>query len=120
MTVRNPVVCISCGSKIITRTQIGHKDTQKHSFPCPTCGVVITYILDLDQRKASFKFRDPENGKWADDEDGAVKTLTFSDEIVVPASMPDFLSPVVRQIVAPDMKKDFLLFGRSLRFEIVG
>jgi hypothetical protein len=66
---------------------------QKHSFPCPTCGVVITYILDLDQRKASFKFRDPENGKWADDEDGAVKTLTFSDEIVVPASMPDFLSP---------------------------
>jgi hypothetical protein len=27
----------------------------------------------------------------ADDEDGAVKTLTFSDEIVVPASMPDFI-----------------------------
>jgi predicted RNA-binding Zn-ribbon protein involved in translation (DUF1610 family) len=93
MTVRNPVVCISCDSKIITRTQIGHKDMQKHSFPCPTCGVVITYILDLDQEKVSFKFRDPENGKWADDEDGAVKTLTFSDEIVVPASMPDFISP---------------------------
>jgi hypothetical protein len=73
--------------------QIGHKDMQKHSFPCPRCGVVITYILDLDQKKASFKFREPENGKWADDEDGAVKTLTFSDEIVVPASMPDFLSP---------------------------
>lgn len=35
MTVRNPVVCVSCGSKIITRTQIGHKDMQKHSFPCP-------------------------------------------------------------------------------------
>ncbi len=93
MTVRNPVVCISCGSKIITRTQIGHKDMQKHSFPCPTCGVVITYILDLDQEKVSFEFRDPENGKWADDEDGAVKTLTFSDEIVLPASMPDFISP---------------------------
>lgn len=93
MTVRKPVVCISCGSKIITRTQIGHKDMQKHSFPCPTCGVVITYVLDLDQKKISFKFRDPENGKWVDDEDGAVKTLTFSDEIVVPASMPDFVSP---------------------------
>jgi predicted RNA-binding Zn-ribbon protein involved in translation (DUF1610 family) len=93
MTVRNPIVCISCNSKIITRTQIGHKDIQKHSFPCPTCGVVITFILDLDQKKASFKFRDPENGKWADNEDGAVKTLTFSDEIVVPASMPDFISP---------------------------
>jgi hypothetical protein len=75
------------------RTQIGHKDMQKHSFPCPTCGVVITYILDLDQEKGSFKFRDPENGKWSGDEDGAVKTLTFSDEIVLPASMPDFISP---------------------------
>jgi hypothetical protein len=93
MTVRNPIVCISCGSKIITRTQIGHKDMQKHSFPCPTCGVVITYILDLNQEKGSFKFRDPENGKWANDEDGAVKVLTFSDEIVLPASMPDFVSP---------------------------
>ena len=93
MTVRKPVVCISCGSKIITRTQIGHKDVQKHSFPCPTCGVVITYILDLDQKKGSFKFREPENGKWADDEAGAIRTLTFSDEIVVPASMPDFVSP---------------------------
>jgi predicted RNA-binding Zn-ribbon protein involved in translation (DUF1610 family) len=49
MTVRNPVVCISCDSKIITRTQVGHKDMQKHSFPCPTCGVKITYVLDLDQ-----------------------------------------------------------------------
>ena len=93
MVVRNPIVCVSCSSKIITRTQIGHKDRQKHSFPCPTCGVVITYILDLDQKKASFKFREPENGKWADNEDGAVKTLTFSDEIVLPASMPDFISP---------------------------
>jgi len=93
MVVRKPVVCISCSSKIVTRTQIGHKDVQKHSFACPTCGVVITYILDLDQEKVSLKFRDPDNGKWADDEDGAVKTLTFSDEIVVPASMPDFISP---------------------------
>ena len=30
---------------------------------------------------------------FAADEDGAVKTLTFSDEIVLPASMPDFISP---------------------------
>ena len=95
MTVRMPVVCISCDSKIITRTQIGHKDMQKHSFPCPTCGVVITYILDLDQKNAGYKFREPENGKWADDEDGAIKTLTFSDEIVVPAGLPDFVSPFI-------------------------
>jgi predicted RNA-binding Zn-ribbon protein involved in translation (DUF1610 family) len=105
MTVRSPVVCISCNSKIITRTQIGHKQVQKHSFPCPTCGVVITYTLDLDQEKGSFKFRDPENGKWADNEDGAVKTLTFSDEIVVPASMPDFISPSIATWGRYDWKK---------------
>ncbi|MEQ1935756.1 MAG: hypothetical protein ABL962_18010 [Fimbriimonadaceae bacterium] len=93
MINRNSVVCISCDSKIITRTQIGHKEMQKHSFPCPTCGVIITFVLDLDQENASFLYRDPENGKWAVDEDGAVKTLTFSDEIVVPVSMPDFTSP---------------------------
>lgn len=105
MTVRRSLVCISCESKIITRTQIGHKDTQKHSFPCPTCGVVITYILDLDQKKGGFKFRDPENGKWVDDEKGAVKTLTFSDEIVVPASMPDFISPHIATFGRYDWEK---------------
>jgi predicted RNA-binding Zn-ribbon protein involved in translation (DUF1610 family) len=93
MTVRNPVVCISCGSKVITRTQIGHKEKQQHSFPCPTCGITITYTLDLDQEKGSFEFREPENAKWADSEEGAVTILTFSDEIVVPAGMPEFISP---------------------------
>ncbi len=62
MTVRKPVICVSCDSKIVTRTQIGHKDMQKHSFPCPTCGVVITFIMDLDQKNVGYKFRDPENG----------------------------------------------------------
>ena len=32
-------------------------------------------------------------GNGAGDENGAVKTLTFSDEIVLSASMPDFISP---------------------------
>lgn len=95
MTVRRPVVCVSCESKIITRTQIGHKDMQRHSFPCPTCGVVITFVMDLDQKNVGYKFRDPENGRWADNEDGAIKTLTFSDELVVPAGMPDNLSPFI-------------------------
>jgi predicted RNA-binding Zn-ribbon protein involved in translation (DUF1610 family) len=105
MTVRKPIVCISCNSKVITRTQIGHKDVQKHSFPCPNCGVVITFVLDLDQEKADYKFRNPENGKWARNEDGAVKTLTFSDEIVVPASMPDFISPYIATWGRYDWKK---------------
>jgi hypothetical protein len=84
---------------------IGHKDMQKNSFPCPTCGVVIAYILDLDQKTPSFKFRDPENAKWADDEDGAVKTLTFSDAVVVPTSMPDFISPFIATFGRYDLDK---------------
>src|SRR5687767_1940021 len=96
MTIRMPLICVSCDSKIITRTQVGHRDMQKHSFPCPTCGVVTTFILDLDQKNVGYKFRDPpDNAKWAEDEDGAVKVLAFSDEIVVPASMPDFISPFI-------------------------
>jgi predicted RNA-binding Zn-ribbon protein involved in translation (DUF1610 family) len=105
MTVRNPVVCVSCDSKIITRTQIGHKEKQQHSFPCPMCGVVITYVIDLDQEKASVEFRDPENGNWADDEEGAIQTLTFSDEIVVPAGMPDFISPHIATFGRYDWKE---------------
>ena len=57
-----PSVYISCNSKIITCTRVGHKDMQKHPSPCPTYGVVITYILHLDQENVSFKFREPENG----------------------------------------------------------
>ncbi len=93
MTVRAVVKCVSCESKIITRTQIGHKERQEHSFPCPTCGISISFALDLDQKKGKWKFRDPKNAKWVDSEDGAVKTLTFSDEIPIPADMPDFISP---------------------------
>src|SRR5688572_23329448 len=64
--------------------------------PVPDCGVVVTFILDLDQKNVGYKFRDPpDNAKWAEDEDGAVKVLAFSDEIVVPASMPDFISPFI-------------------------
>lgn len=68
---------------------------QRVTFPCPTCGVLITYVLDLDQENAGYKFREPENGKWAEDEEGAIKTLTFSDEIVVPEGLPDFVSPFI-------------------------
>jgi len=53
----------------------------------------------------SYKFPDPENGKWADDEDGAIKTLTFSDEIVLPASMPDFVSPSIATFGRYDWEK---------------
>ena len=93
MIVRYVAECVSCESRIITRTQIGHKDRQEHSFPCSTCGVSISYAIDLDQENGKWKYRDPKNAKWVDSEDGAVKVLTFSDEIAVPVDIPDIVSP---------------------------
>jgi hypothetical protein len=93
MVIRRTIQCTSCDSKFITRTQVGHKDQQNHSFACPTCGVLISYTLDLDQKKARHKFRDPVNAKWSDTEDGALEALTFSDEILVPTDMRGGFSP---------------------------
>jgi hypothetical protein len=50
-------------------------------------------VLDLDQNKAKHKFREPVNAKWSDTEDGALETLTFSDEILVPTDMRGGFSP---------------------------
>lgn len=95
MIVRRVAQCVSCGSKIVTRTQIGHKDRQEHSFPCPVCGVSISYALDLDQSKGNWKCCEPKNAKWVGSEEGAIKTVTLSDEIPVPTGIPDLISPFI-------------------------
>ena len=79
MINRRTLKCRGCDSKIITRTQIGIHDRQTHSFACPTCGVQLEYILDLDQRKAGFSYQEPSNADWVEGEEGAVATRTFSD-----------------------------------------
>ena len=89
MIVRKPLKCISCDSKIVTRTQIGHRDRQEHGFPCPECGVPISFVIDLNQKKATFKFKgEPKNGKWVSSDKNAAHVLTFSDEISVPVDIP--------------------------------
>jgi len=98
MVVRNPLQCVGCESVIITRTQIGHKDKQEHSFPCPRCGVTISYIVDLDQQHGKWKFRPPTNARGANSEVGAIATLAFSDEIPVPIEMGRMFSPFLATI----------------------
>ncbi len=95
MTIRHTLQCTSCDSKIVTRTQVGHNDKQEHSFPCPTCGVIMSFVLNLDQKKAAPSFSDPQNAKWVNSEEGAVKVLTFSDEIPVPVDIPEQFSPFI-------------------------
>jgi len=95
MVIRSAIQCSSCDSKFITRTQVGHKDRQEHSFPCPKCGVQISYILDIDQRNVKTSFREPRNAKWSVSEDGALETLTFSDEVLVPVDLGGMFSPFI-------------------------
>ena len=70
MINRRTLKCRACDSKIITRTQVGHRDSQTHSFACPRCGVRLSYVMDLDQRKAKISYRQPRNADWVDDEEG--------------------------------------------------
>jgi hypothetical protein len=57
--------------------------------------VQLSFALDLDQKKGAFKHREPKNAEWVDSEDGALSTLTFSDEILVPVDMGGMFSPHV-------------------------
>jgi hypothetical protein len=93
MVIRRTIQCTSCDSKFITRTQVSHKDRQEHSFACRKCGVLISYILDLDQENVKATFQEPKNARWSSSEDGALQTLTFSDEILVPVDMGGVFSP---------------------------
>ena len=90
MINRNVLRCISCGKLTLTRVQIGHKDQQRHTFPCGTCGVEITIVLDLDQKNAGLKYRDPENAEWVkSDTQKFDHAVYLSDELLVPAGPAD-------------------------------
>jgi hypothetical protein len=94
---RRTVQCISCKSLTLTRTQIGHKDLQKHFFPCGTCGIEISFELELDQKNAGLRYRKLKNAKWIDSDPGRAEDhmVYLSDEILVPPGVPDMMSPFV-------------------------
>ena len=85
MTNRGTLECDSCGTKIITRTQIGWGDSQIHSFPCPVCGIGITYKVILDQKKITVNYDPkPENAHWVGSEAGAKHVVNFNAELLIP------------------------------------
>lgn len=67
MVIRSTIQCGSCDSKFITRTQVGHKEQQEHSFPCPECGVLLSLVLDLDQKEGEFRFREHDQTEKSND-----------------------------------------------------
>ncbi len=97
MVSRAVIECISCESKTLTRTQLGYKDRQKHSFQCPTCGVPISFEIDLSFGDGKFAYDDPKDGRLVTDRitdyDELAATLTFSDDIPIPLNLPDMITP---------------------------
>jgi predicted RNA-binding Zn-ribbon protein involved in translation (DUF1610 family) len=93
MINRRRLKCVSCGTRITTRTGIGHANIQKHKFACPTCGVEIGYVLDLDQEDISFEYREPSNALWDDSADECDHSVLFYPELMVPKELVYPLSP---------------------------
>jgi len=96
MINRNVLRCVSCDALTLTRTQIGHKALQQHKFPCGTCGIEISFDLELDQKRAGLKYRDPKNAVWVDEDSVHYDHMVYlSDEILVPQGIPEFMSPFI-------------------------
>ena len=76
--------------------RFGHANIQKQRFPCPDCGIEISYIMDLDQEAVTFDYRDPINASWIDDDgEEPLDSILFYPELMVPKDLEDFMSPFV-------------------------
>ena len=74
---------------------MGHFGDQNHEFSCPKCEVKISFKL-VKNKPGKFppaSFRKLSNAKWAKNENGAIKTLTFDPQSVTPADGEMIFSP---------------------------
>jgi hypothetical protein len=81
MTNRRHLKCVSCGTKVITRTAIGHGSYQEYAFPCPGCSVELRYALELDQSAPSFEYTKLVNADWIDGDSAAANLQVQDDSI---------------------------------------
>jgi hypothetical protein len=94
--IRNYLQCSSCDSKIVVRVAPSPiSTTQTHKFPCPGCGVEISFSLvqTIKNNLPKASFKKPLNARWIKDENGAIKTLTFDPDRVAPSDMTKAFSP---------------------------
>src|SRR6266849_8448098 len=94
MINRKTLACISCGTRVTTRTGIGHAPIQKHKFPCPVCKVEIGFILNVNQEVPDLKYEEPTNAKW-DDGDDSERMVLFYPQVMIPADLQHPISPFV-------------------------
>src|SRR5271165_3255372 len=95
MINRKRLKCVSCGTRVVTRTGVGHGTIQKHKFACPGCGVEIGYVLNLDQKAVTLKYDDPSNAEWCDGEEVGDREVLFYPELMVPKDLPSPISPFI-------------------------
>jgi hypothetical protein len=95
MINRKRLRCVSCGTRIITRTGIGHSIIQKHKFACPKCKIEIGYILDVGQEVPKIEYREPTNAVWDDGEDEGDHMLLFYPEVMIPRDLESPISPFI-------------------------
>lgn len=98
--IRNPLQCLSCRAKTITRTAPGLAAVQEYKFPCPGCGVEIRFSLIKSKKaKTGYAFREPVNAKWVRMEQGAIQTMTFDSFRVSPKdAAKGFFSPFLTEV----------------------
>lgn len=83
MIHRQPLECDACGTRIVTRTAVGLGTQQVLAFPCPGCGVGITFIMNIDQEAVDLSLDPkPDHAHWVDSEDGATFEATFDVELL--------------------------------------
>lgn len=83
MTLRYIIKCDSCDATIITRTGVGHGNSQIYIFSCPRCTVELGLTILLDQENAGWKFRDLHGCTEVSDESDAEYRINFSSEYIV-------------------------------------
>lgn len=114
MVSRKTLECDACGSRTVTRTQVGHGDSQVHAFPCPSCGAGIVFVLNLDQEAVTLAYDpNPTNAHWVDTEDGAAHTRAFITELLVPKSALDINMGVSPFISVVGFFSDWMKFGQQ-------
>lgn len=77
---RRSLQCRACQTRVVTRTAIGHSSPQEQKFPCPTCGVIISYSLIIDLKKPKFSYSDLQNARWIETEKEGDKEVFFDPE----------------------------------------
>jgi hypothetical protein len=90
--------CVSCGTRVTTRTGIGHAAVQKHKFPCPTCKIEIGFVLNVDQEAINLAYEAPTNANWDDGDEDSEQTILFYPEVMIPAALKPPMSPFVATV----------------------